>query len=326
MNDIVVLTVELDQPSGRALFTALSDAGLDVRRAVISESNQSATDASRIAGEARCVLLGWSRRSAASPRFIALARHAALRKVAIGIEFEPGAYRPGYGPMRLYSFAGGVKRSLRVRLGRRLYLHDILVAIRYKSAGEEPPPPTAPHKLLIRELGIGLGGAATLVGLLAAFPELYQALPWPRFKEREEWAKARTCDDLRDFREHFPNSDRAALASAILERARKSRIQQQRIDRSTDMMVPAGTTPASRDEGEARRVLASRAESEAAVKCEGFTGAVPDWRVLRSSVRPIETQCIRIGAGYVCRLVRAKALCTLEGPVKVETEECRVPH
>jgi hypothetical protein len=221
---------------------------------------------------ARCVIFCWSRAATdQAESYRLLAAEALARGIAISIEFEPGTRPTELSAMTTYAF-GGRRTGLARLLAGRLFLNDIVVAAKYKAAGQDPPPPTAPRKLLFRQAWVGVVAIGSVAATLSAPAQLYQSIPWPRFQEERAWAAIPpgSCAALAAFRRDFPDGRHAAKAAAVLANPGEIVRQQWRIlSQDLPITIDVGTDPNAR----IGRTREARARTEMELLCNGYAQA-----------------------------------------------------
>jgi hypothetical protein len=319
MTAILLLCLPADRDRAMPIIDALVGANLDAHWFCAAPDDPEWTDAADAIETARCVIF-WSQAAAAGEavRYRLLAARVLARQAAIGITLDPGALTPELAWMTSYDLSGWRSRpgGLRRLLAGGIYMDDVVTAAKFKIAGRDPPPPSAPRKLLMRRAWLGFVSVAGFAALLGAIPQLYQSIPWPRFNEEAAWAKLRpgSCEDLLAFRKTWPSGGHAADAQARYDaRRRVATIRWVRVVRSAPVTVPAGTAQALPTEAEARAAALARAKPEARLACEGFTRAAGSkLRGMRLNAGPLS--CTRLAGGIICGMARGEAFARSTSP------------
>ena len=329
MSKIILLSLPADVKRAEKMLDALVGERLDVHWHSAEPGTPEWDKALDAAARAKCVLFCWSdaaRLDAAAP-FRDAARKAAAAGTAIGIEIDRDAM-PADISMTVYGLYGwrrGDGPLLRYLIGKIFY-NDIVSAARFKAAGRDPVPPSAPTKLLIRQgwlLFVGIGG---LLGTLALPGKIHDQIPWPRFNEERAWAALPddSCLALAAFIKEYPAGRYASKAKTIFENRLHGEARWALRERTAPFFVGAAEAMPQPSEGAAKAAMQSGLEAEAERVCAGFSEAAGS-RLKSASPEKLEWQCQSLGAGTVCS-VAGTAVCDLEELEEDRTEHCPLPE
>lgn len=327
MSATVLISLPQDEARVDKLLDALVDERLDVQWFSTAPGDADWDKAALAASHARCVLICWSHatRSDAAIEYRELARSAAAADTAIGIELDKGAPPPDI-PMTIYGLGGwrrAEKGVIRWAIGQIFY-NDIVSAAKFKVAGRDPAPPSAPAKLLVRQLWVIAVGIGGLMGVLSLPGEIYNKMPWPRFNEERAWAAlpVNSCKQLADFRKKYPDGRYAELARNIYENRSSGDDEWKDAKRSAPFYVGASDNAPRASEAVARSETRPLVAKAVAKVCNGFVEAAGSR--LNAAVSSEESwQCTTIGAGYVCA-VTGNAICSVSELTKSDEENCRI--
>lgn len=328
MSKIILLSLPADVKRAEKVLDALVGERLDVHwHSALSgtpEWDKALEDVTR----ARCALFCWSeaaRLDAAAP-FRDAARAATAAGTAIGIEIDRDAQpsdisMTSYG---LYGWRRGDGPLLRHLIGKIFY-NDIVAAARFKAAGRDPVPPSAPTKLLVRQgwlLFVGIGG---LLGTLALPGKIHEQIPWPRFNEERAWAALPedSCPALAAFIKEYPDGRYAGKAKTIFENRLRGEASWNERVRAAPFFVGAGDAVPQASEAAAKAAAQGPITAEVQRVCDGFSQAAGS-RVKSAVPDKLEWQCQPLGLGKVCSAT-GTASCTLEELEEDREEHCPMP-
>lgn len=328
MSKIILLSLPTDVKRAEKVLDTLVGERLDVHWHSVQPGAPEWDKALDDVARARCVLFCWSdaaRLDAAAP-FRDAARKAAAAGTAIGIEIDRDALpsdisMTSYG---LYGWRRGDGPLLRYLIGKIFY-NDIVSAARFKAAGRDPVPPSAPTKLLVRQgwlLFVGIGG---LLGTLALPGKIHDQIPWPRFNEERAWAGLpdNSCPALAAFIKEYPAGRYASKAKTIFENRLRGEARWVERVRTAPFFVGAGDTTPQASEAAAKAAAQGMVAAEVQKVCTGFAEAAGS-RVKSTAPEKLEWQCQPLGSGMVCSAT-GMAVCTLEELEEDRTEHCPLP-
>lgn len=329
MTKIVLLSLPDDRARVTKIIDTLVGERLDVVWYSAAPGDADWDKAVAEAREARCVLLCWSdatRTEAAAP-FRALAADAVAKGSAVGIELDRGAVPPDLSGMSIYSLSGwrAHRHGLWRAFAGRIFYNDIVAAARFKAAGKDPPSPSAPTKMVLRQawlLAVGLGG---VLGMLALPAAVYDRIPWPRWNEERAWAAIPkdSCPGLAQFVRDWPDGRHGGEAKDLYGARTKKAAAWTATERTAPFFVSvANATPAA-GEAAARAAALARADGEAKKACRGYVEAAGS-RLKSVRMAPGDATCSAVGGGTVCSLA-GNATCTLEELVDSGEERCPIP-
>lgn len=332
MTDIAVLSVAADAGHARIIVDALVEDRQNSRWVPLGEGGTPVDDARAAVEAARCVLLVFSRHSAADPDFAALAALAAEQRLAVGVLLDDEAPPPLPGAITLYDMRGWRARPAVWQrwLGGNLYLRDLLTAARYKIANRDPPAPSAPRAMLVRQALAVVPAAFAVIALFPTLLGLWNDLGLANRPGREEQAAwdridPTSCPALRGFLAAHPDGKLAGVAQARLA-ARKTVVQQglAQTVRTLPLYAGSGLAPPRPDRAGATANLQERVAEEAKRACSGLAEA-GGARLDGADVQPGETACKTAGDGVRCAF-EGKVACRLAEPREVTAESCAAPR
>lgn len=328
MTKNVLFSLHADAKRVEKVLDALIGDRLDVRWYSTEPGAPDWDKALEAAAQARCVLFCWSaatRADSAAP-FREAARAAIAAGTAIGIEIDRGAMpsdisMTSYG---LYGWRRGDGPLLRHLIGKTFF-NDIVSATKFKAAGRDPGPPSAPTKLLVQQgwlLFVGIGG---LLGTLALPGRINEQIPWPRFNEERAWAAlpADSCPALAAFIKEYPDGRYAGKARTIFENRLRGEAQWTQRVRTAPFFVGAADAMPQPSAEAAKADVQGELRAEAQRVCAGFAEATGS-KLKSASPGQLEWQCQPLGLGTVCS-VAGRAKCTLEELEEDRTEHCPLP-
>lgn len=328
MTAIILISLPADHKRAGKVLDALVSERLDVRWFSAEPGTADWETAKDESDRARCVLFCWSdatRVDAAAP-YRDLARTAIVAGTAIGIEIDRGALPPdlamtSYG---LHGWRRGDGRLLRHLIGKIFY-NDIVSAAKFKAAGRDPGPPSAPTKLLMRQawvLFVGIGG---LLGTMALPGKIHEQIPWPRFNEERAWAAlpADSCPSLAAFIKAYPSGRYAGKAKTIFDNRLRGEAKWTPRTRTAPFFLGAADAVSRSEENAAKADMARPIQAEVEKICNGFVEAAGS-RLKASSATSLEWECQTIGGGAVCS-VTGSAACAVEELEEDRAEHCVLP-
>ncbi|GEM_PF-3883939 len=332
---ILALAMPADTAPVATIVDEMIEAGLDVYwdRAVPGSAEWPETE--RRAAEARAIvfLFGSAARAGSDEAvaFRKLAADGCAADKAIAVELERGAV-PSDIDCTVYDLSGWRSRPSgwrRFLIGDS-YTRDVISAARYKAAGRDPVAPSAPRKLLMRQLAVVFSALALPVIGFLTFTEsmlsLYQGFGFSDMASDEEQAawdarEAGSCEDLRAFLSDYPEGAYAQEANSLLG-ARSTR--EEEVFSPTEQKLPLyagiGDAAASGSPGAAQQAASERAEAEASRVCGGLVETLGG-RNLTAEVGDPRFDCSAIGGGTVCS-VEGQAVCRFEEPEIRIVERC----
>jgi hypothetical protein len=329
MTAIILLSL----PEDRARVTKVLDALVGERLDAVWHSvAPGAADWDKAAADAlsaRCVLLCWSdatRAESAAP-YRRLATDALAKGLAIGIELDRGAVPPDLAGMSIYSLAGwrAHHRGLWRAFAGRIFYNDIVSGAKFKSAGKDPPSPSAPTKMLARQAWVLAVGLGAVLGILSLPKAVNDMIPWPRWNEERAWAGIAkdSCPDLAAFIRDWPDGRHGGDAKNIYAARTKAPALWTPVERTAPFFVSAADAPPAATEAAARATALNRADAKAREVCQGFTEAAGS-RLKKVTAKPGDWICTPAGGRFVCSL-GGTATCGLEELVDSGTERCPIP-
>ncbi|MCJ2189148.1 hypothetical protein MTR66_20350 [Novosphingobium sp. 2638] len=272
--------------------------------------------------KARCLVVCWSAAALANTDEAAAFRAAALDGCAqnktIGVLFEQVSPPEGFG-CTLYDLSGWrcEPQGWRKWLIGDAHLRDVVAAAKSKQANRDPAPPSAPRKLLMRQLAVLF--SATVVPLVAVISFTDVALNFqgriaarPSDEEQAAWDKlpAGDCEALRRFVSSFPNGAYRDQADVLIGAARKgTRTEWRRTTLEEEIYLPhsAGGTKA-------------HAQKEGARRCAMLIQGTES-RLIGTTMRQVRQDCQFIDGKHLCDW-RGTAACEIEEPIEIKTERC----
>lgn len=280
------------------------------------------TKAVEHAQESRCLVICWSAAATADTQKAALFREAAMdgcsKGRTIGVLLDPASPPDGFA-CTIYDLSDWrlAPKGLRKLLIGKAFLRDVVTAAKFKQANRDPAPPSAPTKLLIRQIAVFSSAFfVPVIAVLGSAETLFnfsdRMASQPSAQEQEAWdaLPSGDCKALRGFARDFSDGvyrDRADALLAAAEVRKKTVWELQNFDEEIYLAHSGGGR--ERD-----------AETEGARRCEMLiqgTGA----RNLNVSVSQIRQDCQSIGSERFCDW-RGIATCSFEAPQEAEVEIC----
>lgn len=319
---ITLLAMPQDRARADAVVDALVAADLPVWAETAEPGGPAWGDALARSDDSRCLIVCWSGAAFAADdaakAFRAAAREGCAQGKAIGVLFEHVA-PPADFACTLYDLSGWrtAPHGWRKWLIGDAHLRDVVAAAKSKQANRDPPPPSAPTKLLVRQIAV-LSSAiiVPLIALLSLTDVLLnfygRMADRPSASEQAAWdgLPAGDCAALRAFVRDFRDGAYRDQADALLgaaERIERTEWRSAVLDEEIYLPHSAGTRQAD-------------AEAEGARRCEMLvqgTGA----RNLRTSISRVRQDCGTIGSERLCDW-RGTVRCSFEQPHQVPTETC----
>jgi hypothetical protein len=325
---IILISLPADKKRAGKVLDALVSERLDVRWFSTEPGAPEWEAAKEDTARARCVLFCWSnatRVDAAVP-YRELARTAIAAGTAIGIEIDRGALPPdlemtSYG---LYGWRRGDGRLLRYLIGKIFY-NDIVSAAKFKAAGRDPSPPSAPTKLLMRQawvLFVGIGG---LLGTMALPGKIHDQIPWPRFNEEKAWAAlpSDSCPALAAFIKEYPSGRYTGKAKTIFDSRLRGEARWTPRVRTAPFFIGSADAVPQANESASKADVTKSIQLEVEKVCNGFV-EVAGSRLKTGSAKALEWECQTVGGGTVCS-VTGSAVCAVEELEEDHAEHCVIP-
>lgn len=342
MSDILLLGLASDAEATHPLLGALVEDRQDVFLLELSGAGGENAEALRAIESARCVVLCWTGASASeeAAAFHFLARHAARENKAVSALLENAELPALASGTTVYDLRGWRSRPTGWRLwfdgalyswiGGNFYMRDYVTAVRYKVAGKDPPPPTAPQKMRNRQLLASIPAILTPITLgftLYGYAGDLGLTDRPSAEEAAAFEKLdkASCPALRTFLQQFPEGPLAGKVQARLD-GRTTKTEQQWADMSRKMPIYVGDGMAQPvgSEALAKADLDERVKAEAARICGGLAEA-GSARLEGLEVISGETKCRNLGDGFRCTFgeeTPGEVQCRLKEPRDVEVERC----
>ena len=316
----------LSMPQDRAKADQIADAmvaeDLPVWAETATPGGEGWAEALSNAQSAKCLVVCWSEAALGDTDEAAAFRDAAMNACAqgrtIGVLLDPVTPPEGF-VCAIYDLSDWrlAPSGLRKMLIGKAFLRDVVVAAKYKQANRDPAPPSAPTKLLVRQIAVFssavlvpfiaiLGSAETIFNVrdrLASQPSEAEEVAWQALP-------AGDCKALRGFVREFGDGayrDRADTMLAAAETRSSTVWEPQVFDEEIYLAHSTGAR-------------AGDAEAEGKRRCEMLIQGT-EARNLKVSIERVRQDCQSIGGERLCDW-RGTASCNFEVATKAEQEVC----
>lgn len=335
---ILALSLPADSARVTPIVDEMIEAGLDLYWERTTADAVDWTHAeTRLAG-ARAVVLFFGKGAAsgdpANDAFLDLARKACAANKAIAVMLDEGAVPPDL-DCTVYDLSGwrASPRGWRAWLVGDSYTRDVISAARYKAAGRDPMAPTAPRKLLLRQVAVASSAllipAVAVISFTDAVVGLWRNTGMADVASAEESAswnaiEPGSCDGLRAHVERFPDGVYADQASNLLEaRSVGEETVMVPAERPLPVYVGAGSADPAPSRAAAEDNVRRLAGEEAQRACSGLAQAV-EGELLDTTIDNERLTCSATGAAQSCAL-DGQAVCRIAEPEVRQVERCGTP-
>ncbi|MEW4449211.1 hypothetical protein [Qipengyuania sp. JC766] len=332
---ILALSMPADAARVELIVDEMIEAGLDVYWDRAEPGSPQWLETGVRAAEARAIVFFFGAAALSGSdeavAFHAIARDGCLANKGIAVELDRGSV-PADIDCTVYDLSGWRSHpsGWRRRLIGDSYTRDVIAAARYKAAGRDPMAPSAPRKLLMRQLAVVFSALALPVIGFLTFTEsmiaLYQGLGFADMASAQEQAawdgrEPGSCKDLRLFLSRHPEGAYANEARALLD---GRSVEERETFSPTSQTLPlyAGIGDARPLAGRpaAQADAQARALEEAERVCGGLVETVGG-QGLEARTQGLSYECSTIGSGTVCA-ADGQALCSFEEVVPRQVERC----
>ncbi|MFA7596261.1 MAG: toll/interleukin-1 receptor domain-containing protein [Novosphingobium sp.] len=332
MSQVLLLSLDVDAARTEVILEALVEAGIDTwwQQLPAGGGVLPPNNIGQRVAEARCVILVWSKASVGSDAtlFHDIAKSSLQAGNAICVRIDDPLPPPEMAGCTLYDMRGWRSKPAGWRkwFGGNLYMRDLVSGARYKIAGKDPPPASAPRTMLIRQTLAVVPAIGTVIYLIPAAIGLWNDLGManrPSAEEQATWDKVETgsCDSLRRFLVNYPGGHYAAQAQARLDgRTQETQTSWEPAERRMPVYVAANLAKPSAHKPAAASIAQGNALAKAEETCTGLAEA-GNAKLLGVDVGAGSEQCTVTDGGYVCSF-DGHAICKLSEPRDVTVERC----
>lgn len=329
MNRVILLSHRSDRARVQIIADALIDGAIDAFWVTIPDDGAVSAANKNMLGSASCVVVTWSKAAASSNAFRSLAGNAVNQGKALFVRLDDNDNLDFSRNATTYDLRGwrsspGVFRKI---TGGSLFIKELIAGIKYKNLGQDPPPPNAAARMLVRQIIVLVPAIFAPIAAFAAIFGFWVDLGFadqPSDAERIAWeARApEECDNVREFLRNFPRGHYADEAQALLNGAEKRKvISWETQERPLPLYLSETESPKAASRAAAIEFTeGTRASSEAQRTCEEL--ALAGQSKLRSVTYELEpVNCFAFEGQWQCS-VQGRVTCKVDEPRERLTEKC----
>lgn len=320
---ITVLSMPQDRVKADKVLDAMVSADLTVWGETAAPGSADWSEALVKTKDARCLVVCWSEAALADTVAAKLYRSAALGACnngqTIGVLFD-GTSPPDEFACTIYNLSDWrlEPRGWRKWLISDSHIRDVVAAAKFKQANRDPPPPSAPTKLFLRQAAVLSSAVIVPLVAIVSFTDVLlnferRMETQPSSEELAAWSAlpASDCNALRLFVREYDDGayrDRADALLGAVEQIEETEWIPLTLDEEIYLPHSAGSR-------------ADDAQTEGFRRCEMLvqsTGA----RNLTVAVNQVRQDCQNVGGERLCDW-RGIASCSFEEPHKFVVEVCK---